>query len=108
MELEFHPVIEAAAQKEGYSVNRLMIDGNAFVRTPQKADMFEYTFKLPEGINSDEYKIVGRAYRESYKKFDTETINFITWEELCKEQVRKIKRVIISSTCDWDVEKDWD
>lgn len=98
VEVKFERTLEDAAEKEEYTLNRLIESGDAFVRIPEKNDYVEYTFKLPEGVDPREYRIWVNGYRDGWKRTEHLDINLITYDQLCKEQVHKFKRVIKSPT----------
>lgn len=98
VEVKFERTLEDAAEKEEYTLDRLIESGDAFIRVPEKNDYVEYTFKLPEGVDPREYRIWVYGYRDGWKRTEYTDINLITYEQLCKEQVHKFKRVIKSST----------
>lgn len=98
VEVRFENILENAAEKEEYTLDRLIESGNAFVREPLKNDYMEYTFKLPEGVDPGKYRIWVYGYRDGWKRTEYVDINLITYEQLCKEQVHKFKRVIKSPT----------
>ena len=98
VEVKFEKTLEETAEKEEYTLDRLMESGDAFVRVPEKNDYIEYTFRLPEGADPREYRIWVYGYRDGWKRTEYTDINLITYEQLCKEQVHKFKRVIKSST----------
>lgn len=98
VEVKFERTLEDAAEKEEYTLDRLIESGDAFIRVPEKNDYVEYTFKLPEGVDPREYRIWVYGYRDGWKRTEYVDINLITYEQLCKEQVHKFKRVIKSPT----------
>ena len=98
VEVKFERTLENAAEKEEYTLDRLIESGDAFVRVPEKNDYVEYTFKLPEGVDPREYRIWVYGYRDGWKRTEYVDINLITYDQLCKEQVHKFKRVIKSPT----------
>lgn len=98
VEVKFERTLENAAEKEEYTLDRLIESGDAFVRVPEKNDCVEYTFKLPEGVDPREYRIWVYGYRDGWKRTEYVDINLITYDQLCKEQVHKFKRVIKSPT----------
>lgn len=98
VEVKFERTLEDAAEKEEYTLDRLIESGDAFIRVPEKNDYVEYTFKLPEGVDPKEYRIWVYGYRDGWKRTEYTDINLITYDQLCKEQVHKFKRVIKSPT----------
>lgn len=102
VEIEFDGYSEGCANREGYSLNRIISDGNAYIwNSPAENNNLDYFWKVPDSLGN--YRMGGikvTAWRGGYKKSVVLDFSCITVQELANKIAPYFRRTIVNST--WD------